>query len=407
MNSGPVIFLPNVTTPRNLGDAAMFRTALALLRQAHPHAQIVIGSGDPHLHSDRNLERQLSLFDWMVNDRPDAVSRLLRLGWVCVYYASYVANLPWLRQYKALSALLTAYERADLIVYVGCGFLRSRPGWKQTVNLFLILFMFRFATVMHKRIVVCPISFGPFAHRWQARWVAGVLKQAAVVAAREEISYAALRRVGLENVVLSCDHALLLPQSKKENRSRRRVGFTIRPWLPPDQQDKLESAYAQALKTLQDTAGVSLVPIVQVQAPHAQQEDDLVALSRVVSTLRGMSATVTEPVLLRDLSHAESVYGSLDLVLGMRMHSNIIAASQHVPFVAVAYEYKTQGIAATLGMERFAIPCEDVTAAKLTQLLTNAYAQRNRLKQNLKTRLAQLERTETARWVKVFREALA
>lgn len=402
----PYIFIPNVTTPTNLGDAAMYTSLRGMLKQAFPRARVVIGAGDPARITDTTVEKQLSIFDWMIMEKRDPFTRMLRIGWVCLYYLSYVWRLPGLRRHAALSRLLRAYEQADLVVYVGCGFLRARKGISQSINLFLVLFLFRFAKVLHKRVAVCPISFGPFAYPWQARMCARVLQGFAVVGAREQISCDAMRQNGIDSVVLSCDQALLLPKRPHTVRKHPTVGFVIRPWLPLAGQNRLENAYALALFSLQQKTGIDLLPIVQVQAPHAQKEDDAVALQRVISTLTHLGARVRKPIILRDISHAAQTYGATQLVLGMRMHANILSATQHVPFVAIAYEYKTQGIAETLGMRQYVLACEDVTPEALTGLLERAYTARTVLSKRLKMRISVLRTRESKRWVHIFRTAV-
>ncbi len=402
----PFVFIPNVTTPTNLGDAAMYKSLRELIRRAFPQARVAIGTGDPQLQTDTTVKKQLSVFDWMIMDRRDPITRIIRMLWVSLYYVSYVWRMPWLRQNKALSDLLVSYEQADLVVTVGCGFLRARPGISQAINLFLVLFLFRFAKVLKKQVIVSPLSFGPFAYEWEARMCAQVLDGFTVVGAREEYSYMAMQKYGVKNVVLSCDQALLLPKRKGNQSKRPVVGFVIRPWLPLEGQNSLEKAYALALFSLQQKTDVELLPIVQVQAPYAQKEDDSVALARVVSTLDMLGARVRKPIILRDISHAEKTYGATVLVLGMRMHANIISATQYVPFVAIAYEYKTQGIAGTLGMNDFVLPCEDVTPEVLSGLLERAFRQRTALRTRIKSRVLTLQRTETEKWVRILRAAL-
>ena len=99
-----------------------------------------------------------------------------------------------------------------------------------------------------------------------------------------------------------------------------------------------------------------------------------------------------------DLKSAFKVYGEIDLLLGMRMHSNILAATQSTPFAAIAYEYKTEGISKQLSMEKYCIRCENVNESRLIKILLEVHANRSRIKNQLRKAVKTIQVTEMNRW---------
>ena len=82
----------------------------------------------------------------------------------------------------------------------------------------------------------------------------------------------------------------------------------------------------------------------------------------------------------------------------MRMHSNILAATQNKPFIAIAYEHKTNGISKQLGMDKYCIKVEDVNEDKLYRLLINMYKKYDKNSSIIKNKLDVIRRKELRFW---------
>ena len=116
-------------------------------------------------------------------------------------------------------------------------------------------------------------------------------------------------------------------------------------------QEKLEMSYMLAISKFAQKIPIKIQPIIHVNIPGNHDDNDLGATKRIINNLKKYGLKINKEIIIKDLDSAIKTYGGISLLLGMRMHSNIIAATQGVPFVAVAYEYKTQGIARDLGAE--------------------------------------------------------
>jgi colanic acid/amylovoran biosynthesis protein len=91
----------------------------------------------------------------------------------------------------------------------------------------------------------------------------------------------------------------------------------------------------------------------------------------------------------------------------MRMHSNIIAATQMTPFIAIAYEHKTRGISRMLGLEGYCLDFGTFTEADLLNLLKGAYQNRASIRTQLQEKLFGIRQAEFARWKHILLTARA
>ena len=84
------------------------------------------------------------------------------------------------------------------------------------------------------------------------------------------------------------------------------------------------------------------------------------------------------------------------------MHSNILAALNNKPFVAVSYEHKTEGIAKQLGLEEYCIKCDNLDQSCLSSLLVNAYRDRNVIQRRIKQSVKRIQDKEYRRWSSIL-----
>jgi colanic acid/amylovoran biosynthesis protein len=97
--------------------------------------------------------------------------------------------------------------------------------------------------------------------------------------------------------------------------------------------------------------------------PHDRSQD-LESARRVLSSVGTLDGII---LVDQEMGPADmkALCGAMDLFVGTRMHSAIYALDGGVPTLTVAYQPKTTGIMAALGLERFVLPIEDVTTEVL------------------------------------------
>jgi colanic acid/amylovoran biosynthesis protein len=232
---------------------------------------------------------------------------------------------------------------------------------------------------------------------------AKIIEKSDIISFREIYSCNLFKKYSNKNFIKSSDFALYLDdKNRRKSNSDFIVGFTIINWLNKKEQTNLEKSYALALYNLAQQFKIKIQPIIQVNMANSDQHDDLKATKRVLNYLKKYNIKTNKEILINDLDSAFTVYGGIDLLLGMRMHSNIIAATQGVPFVAVSYEHKTEGIARDLGVEKYCIKSEAVSEESLFILLMKAYKRRAELRKTIESSLKKIRRNEIKRWNEIF-----
>ena len=396
------ILIPNATSPRNIGDLAMLESLIGLIKSSRKNADIRVQSIDPSLFSYKDYKISDTLYGWSVLSISSSRIRVYRLLLVCFAYFAIRMNMnivPFLP--VTLRKIIKDYQLADTIIFVGGGYLRSNKGLKQSLNLLMQLVPFIFSKLFDAKRIVAPISFGPFAYKWQEKFAANLLKDFDVVTVREDISFKILEKYQIHNLILSSDHALLLKRNfhtKQLNTHKRfTLGFTIRNWGSSEEQQKIEDVIVNSIETVSKSMALQIQPIVQVDAPQYGDEDEKVT-RRIVQGLIERGIKVLPIIINHSLSKALKTYASIDLLIGMRMHSNILAAIQGIPFIGIAYEHKTRGIARLLNHEKYVIDDHQVNHKILSSLILTVKNRYKEIVVLMTQALLGIQEKELKRW---------
>lgn len=396
------VLIPNATSPKNIGDLAMLTVLVRLIRETTKNARITVHSFDHRLHTLRGVSFDQTFYSWAVFTNPSFRQRFLRLSLLLISLSLTRVGAKLLSHFGTPARLLADYRSADLIVFAGGGYLRSQKGLTQTLNLLMQLLPIAVAKMFSAPKIVAPISFGPFAYVWQERLAAYTLSGLELVTAREAYSYTKLQSYKIPQLILASDLALLIRKKPVHAGRSFTLGFTIRKWLRETQQIIFEDEFIKSLTQFAKVVKkINFQPLVQVDAAE-YGDDDRERTQKMANFLKKEGLLVRPLKTNKNVTDAVNNYASLSLLLGMRMHSNILAATQGVPFVAIAYEHKTDGIARQLGVASYTVPYTLVSSQTLFRLLNKAYIYRYVLRERLLRKVATIQKREVYRWHKIF-----
>lgn len=293
--------------------------------------------------------------------------------WAGVMRLGHVA-LPLPRGWREPMRLLA---EADMQVCVGGGYLRARNDFVSTIMLFLLFHQIWLAKALGKPVFLYAQSFGPYPRNMQRIIALHGLRYADLILVREAKSRALLADMGIadERVIQVPDSAFMFephisfdarPLLGMKRSDEQVVGITARSWLPGAKQHAYERAMAEFIDRISQQDGLRVAVIAQVTA--AQQNDDDRVVGRRIQELLGPRSNVV--FLDERFTHYEikSIFANLSYLVGTRFHSVIFALTAGVPALAIEYEHKTSGIMQDLGLDKWVLPIEDVTADKLTVL---------------------------------------
>ena len=255
------VLIPNCGGKDNIGDLAL--THMAILAAKRKGAkEVVLHSFDPEkmpavLETDRISP---SFYYWALFEHRHVLIRCYRLGLVLIALLLPTSVLSYFP--SALKRILYDYQQADLIMFQGGGYLRSQKGITQQLNVLILLLHLAICRKFSKRVIMRPLSFGPFHSSLLQYMCALFLGMAEIVYVRDPISYELLSSYGLHNLTEKEDDALSLSPVKTSKRAKRTLGFTVREWPTIGDYHTFVHSFASLLSdTLREQSCVQIQPV--------------------------------------------------------------------------------------------------------------------------------------------------
>jgi polysaccharide pyruvyl transferase WcaK-like protein len=285
-------------------------------------------------------------------------------------------------------AFIATFADADVAIAKGGSYLYAMGGIRELVYLWRMLYPIRVAKMLSPRVVLLGVSIGEFRSPGSSKLARAVLGRGVELYVREQWSFDRAR----EDLHLPAGSVRMVPDLAFLTRSRASgarasavpegdgatIGVTVRhhsfaPGGVAAARAKYVSGTAEALRGLIDGGHAAKVVFVP-------QVDEDASLAREIAGLVDRPEQVDLVEVRLDLDALLAIYESLDVLLGARLHSVILAAVVGVPSVHVVYEpSKSQGTLALMGMEEFGIRYEDVTAEQLVRLMRRLIDDRHEL----------------------------
>jgi polysaccharide pyruvyl transferase CsaB len=289
----------------NLGDEAVLTATAAALRMRRPGVEIAVLSGAPHAtartHGVTGIPRA----------RPGDLVRVLR--------------------------------GCDLFLSGGGSLFQDATSWRSP---WYYLGVLGLARRLARRTAVYAQGIGPLRGRAVRSAARRLLNGVDLITLRDPDSLAVLASLGVDRppAVLTGDPALLLTPDRSPRVLAEQsqwgegghAGLAPRSWGS----DSWCDVVAAAARAVAERHGVRWICL----AMHRPWDLDLA--ERMAARIGLGARVVREPVGPREML---ALIGSLRLVVGMRLHALIFAATQGVPLVALAYDPKVSSFVRELG----------------------------------------------------------
>lgn len=287
----------------------------------------------------------------------------------------------------------------DLVVLKGGQYIyNDQGGLRGALYLWRILSTINLAARLGKPVLILGQSIGPLAGDLALEMTRRALKKCKAIIVREKLSEELMTQLGLgARTRRSPDLAFLVRPEESARTSalvaafqkQRTLGMTVVDWSFPGSKDPKgdRERYVDALIQLAVYAfnelgmGVALFP--QVIVRHHGGSDS-VLIGEIKKKLADLGVTAHAPT--EDFSPGElsNLYGHCTALIGTRLHSCILAAVSACPIVAIRYQgFKTEGVMAELGMERFVHDIGSVSFGELKRSLDEVLDNRALLTTNL------------------------
>lgn len=201
-----------------------------------------------------------------------------------------------------------------------------------------------------------------------------------LIAARESITYNALTKLGVKNVIKVSDIAFKLKPTPIPFEFENYVSITFGPLATrKEREDGIALLNFQNLVDfiLRET-DMNIVLVPHVICPT---DNDIDSMSKIVISDYKRIHVVSER---HSASQLKYIIGHARFCVTLRTHASIAAYSSCVPTLVVGYSSKSRGIAQDLNLSEYVIPVSDLTksddiTSKFRLLVSNEFFIKNHL----------------------------
>lgn len=225
------------------------------------------------------------------------------------------------------------------------------------------------AIQLRRRTLVLGISVGEIWREETKALIPQVLDQVDLLTVRDADSKTKLEKLGVRNTIhVISDLALqLLPEicSQPIRPADRpiQIGISIRPVNGRGRSTDLSGypKFQQEMAAIADFlaehygATIHFLPFQALKYGYHPSNDDYIATLNLLRYSR-YSAQFVVHRYFDSLQNLNQLISTLDLVIGMRLHSLILAAGLGVPVIAAEYDPKVRGFMGEIGQAEYSIP---------------------------------------------------
>ncbi len=333
----------------NAGDEAILWAMISDLRARRPEISITVVSGNPTKTAEKHGIKAISWHDGL--------------------------------------GVFDAVSEADLTIVGGGGLFHDY--WGLNPNLFLtdrqsgIVFFAApaiLAALMGKPLMLYAVGVGPLLSGHARRFTRVVCEAATAITVRDEGSRRLLESIGVDDdrVTITADPAFGLSVGDGYQAiaavPKPVVAVSVRDWDFGVESQFWEPELAAGLDRFLAKEGGTVV-FLAFGRLHGKREDDRVVAERVQSRMGRRDSTI---VVSQDLSPQEllGAFRHCDLTVGMRLHSLIFSALNHVPCVALSYDPKVDWFMERIGSTDV-IEIRSVESEALARVMSEALARKD------------------------------
>ncbi|MFA9559334.1 polysaccharide pyruvyl transferase CsaB [Evansella sp. AB-rgal1] len=237
-----------------------------------------------------------------------------------------------------ISEVIGQIKKHDLLVMGGGSLLQDATSPR---SVFYYLGIVLVAKLYKKPVVFYGQGFGPVTKPISKMLIKRIVNKVDVITVRDFKSREDLQKIGVNKspIVITADPAVTIyPESIDMNVGRqllidlnlapeKTIVISVRPW-------KKEQHYKKVLTEVSDHFGSKGWNILFLPM---QYPADVAPAKDIMAMMKEKAYVIDRPL---DFKEIISLIGNTRLVLGMRLHSIILAAVMNIPFVGISYDQK-------------------------------------------------------------------
>lgn len=354
----------------NIGDEAILAGMINSLKTYIPDANISVLTNDPNI--TLNLHKVTPVEQSFIKNL-HLVGQSFTKG-LPVFFKNGFKNREFINIYKAI-------KKCDIFILGGGSLLQDLKFYYLPV-LYSLLFL---ARLNHKVTVVYGIGAGPIDTKFGKYLSNKILNNTDLITVRDPMSKKVLDSCGVKNVIQTVDPAfgIKIPSKqemelfaeKEYTLNENIISTTVYNWLQDSdiycnsskpnseiqiRRHSIANVYNLLINKYQKK--LMFIPTVKTDIDGYSKLNELIS-TRNQSSVKGYE---------NDFNYVFSLLSSSEILIGMRLHSLILATIIGVPFVPISYCGKVKSYLEMIGMSEFYLDVEDIGKPEFeTTLLRN------------------------------------
>ncbi len=236
-------------------------------------------------------------------------------------------------------SIINKLRTSDALVFGGGSLLQDVTSNR---SIYYYLLLIRLAKIMKNKVIMLSQGIGPILNENSRKITANTLNKVDYITVRDKQSKDFLENIGVnENLIsLSADPVINFRAEEKLEKvihEKKKVCFSLRNWKCSDVSCKISHI---AEKLIKNNIECHFIPFYY--------NEDLQLINEIDEIIGDDAVYYKERL---STNEAYDIIKGMNLLVGVRLHSLIFAASAGVPFVAVSYDHKVDHFAESVNMD--------------------------------------------------------
>ena len=356
---------------RNAGDAAILASIMDGISKLHPDT---------------------------IFDVPTTNPNFIKKNYGKKYNVNPISIMPWTLSVRLLGLpTLISIARSDLVLITD-GIIFDIKLFNPAFNfLITLIFLVPFARLFRKSVVCFCVGIGPLNTYWGKIFARLVGNRCQQIMVREKDSYDLMRSIGVNTKMdIYADIAFRnLPVPTKinfTNKNKGIIGINITgygsTWIKGRNSntnwDKITETLINTMNKLVENLSVN-VAIITTQIMDIEFAKKIINGVKYSESVKFFNNN--------DYSNHQlmGIMGQLDLFIGMRLHSLILASAMTTPIIGLTYAPKVLSLMELLDLKKYVLELNRIKGDTLYQLIYQAWQEKNDLKTKLAPKIETLK----------------
>ena len=331
------------------------------------------------------------------------IARMFReAGFSCIYAVS--GNVEYSKEKHGgiefidrddYHAIADVVRRADFIALGGGGLFQDhnrletaglfetpKMGVHSYINVPLI------AHIYKKPIAYLFQGVGPLFSEDSRNFTSYAYSLSNYISVRDRDSMRLLEEIGIREVVLSADPGFLYPVENIRSLDHKpKIGICLRQWVDKSVEELIVAAFKDFLDMAPEDNDFYFISFQD----HDEGNTDSAIFQRIKSGLKRPESLALIRSKNYPLEDMEKTIAGLDFLVGMRLHSIILAMKYGIPFIAIPYWNKVDHLLTETGLGDLSVGINDISGEKIRDKFRSLISQPCEIKKRIEKGISIIE----------------